>query len=176
MHADAGRRGTALAAGFWRYSSSRERHGPVRQSRTRPRQQTLRRDARRRRDRPARARRRLLLPARPLGLRQDLHPADDRRPRDGQRRRHPDRRRQRHRPAAGQARHGDDVPELRAVPASQLRRQRRLLAEDARRRQGEAARAGDGVSRARRHGRPSPSACPPSSPAASSSASRWRAR
>ena len=85
--------------------------------------------------------RRLLLPARAVGLRQDLDPADDRRPRERQRRRHPDRRRQRDRPAARQARHGDDVPELRAVPASELPRQRRLLAEDARRRQGDAARA-----------------------------------
>ena len=40
------------------------------------------------------------------------------------------------------ARHGDDVPELRAVPASRLRRQRRLQPEDARRRQGDAPRAG----------------------------------
>ena len=30
-------------------------------------------------------------------------------------------------PAAGRARHGDDVPDLRAVPASHRRRQRRLL-------------------------------------------------
>jgi putative spermidine/putrescine transport system ATP-binding protein len=32
------------------------------------------------------------------------------------------------------ARHGDDVPELRSVPASFLHRQRRLLAQDERRR------------------------------------------
>ena len=50
-------------------------------------------------------------------------------------RRHPHRRGQCHGPAAGQARHGDDVPELRAVPASELPRQCRVLAEDARRRQ-----------------------------------------
>ena len=47
--------------------------------------------------------------------------------------------REHHRPAAGRARHGDDVPELRAVPASRLRRQRRLQPEDARRRQGRPA-------------------------------------
>ena len=34
--------------------------------------------------------------------------------------------REHHPPAAGGARHGDDVPELRAVPASRLHRQRRL--------------------------------------------------
>ena len=115
-------------------------HGGTRQSRTRACHQALWRDGRGRRDRPARARRRLLLPARPVGLRQDLDAAHDRRPRKRQRRRHPDRRGQRHRPAARQARHGDDVPELRAVPASELPRQCRLLAEDARRRQGDAAR------------------------------------
>ena len=38
--------------------------------------------------------------------------------------------------------HGDDVPELCAVSASQLPRQRRVQPEDARRRQGRAARAG----------------------------------
>ena len=46
--------------------------------------------------------------------------------------RHHPRRRQRHRPAARQARHGHDVPELRAVPASDRARQRRLQPEDAR--------------------------------------------
>ena len=57
------------------------------------------------------------------------------------RRRRADRRRERRRPAAGAARHGDDVPELRAVSASQRARQCRLRAEDARRRQGRAPRA-----------------------------------
>ena len=41
--------------------------------------------------------------------------------------------------------HGDDVPELRALPASRLRRQRRLQPEDARRRQGRAAAPRDGA-------------------------------
>ena len=50
---------------------------------------------------------------------------------------------ERHRDAAGRPRHRDDVPELRAVSASQRARQRRVLAEDARRRQGRAARQGD---------------------------------
>ena len=44
------------------------------------------------------------------------------------------------RSAAGQARHRDDVPELRAVPAPDRARQRRLQPEDARRRQGRAPR------------------------------------
>ena len=47
--------------------------------------------------------------------------------------------RQRHGPAARQARHGDDVPELRAVPASVRARQRRLQPQDGGRRQGRRA-------------------------------------
>ena len=74
--------------------------------------------------------RHLLLPARAVGLRQDLDAAHDRRPRERLRRRHPARQQRRHRSAAGQARHRDDVPELRAVPASRLRRQRRLQPQD----------------------------------------------
>ena len=73
----------------------------------------------------------LLLPARPIGLRQDHVAAHARRPRDRDGGRHPARQCQRHRPAAGGARHGDDVPELRALPASVGRRERRLLAQDA---------------------------------------------
>ena len=44
--------------------------------------------------------------------------------------------------AAGRARHGDDVPELRPLPASHHPRQCRLLPEDARRREGRAPRSG----------------------------------
>ena len=40
---------------------------------------------------------------------------------------------------AGRARHGDDVPKLRALPAPYHSRQRRLLSEDARRREGRAS-------------------------------------
>ena len=88
-------------------------------------------------------------------------------------RRHPARPAQRHRPARRRARHGDDVPELRAVPAPERARQRRLQPEDARRRQGGApARARRSCSSASRWRRIAASACRPSSRAASSSA--WR--
>ncbi len=57
-------------------------------------------------------------------------------------RRYPSRQHGRHRPAAGQARHGDDVPVLCAVPASRPRRQCRLQPEDEGRRQRAAPRQG----------------------------------
>jgi putative spermidine/putrescine transport system ATP-binding protein len=63
-------------------------------------------------------------------------------PRGGQRGRHPARRAQHHRPAGRRARHGDDVPELCAVPAPVGARQRGLQPEDARRRQGGAGQGG----------------------------------
>ena len=130
------RAGTALAVYRRKPSDDAQEHGRIQQSRTGETHQALRRDDGGAVDRPARAGRRLLLPARSLRLRQDLDAAHDRRPRERQRGRHPDRRRQRHRAAARPARHGDDVSELRAVPAPELRRQCRVLAEDARRRQG----------------------------------------
>ena len=61
-------------------------------------------------------------------------------------------------------------------PASLLRRQRRLLAQDEGRRQGDAAQEGDGVPRARRHDALRASGCRRNCRAASSSASRSRAR
>ena len=60
----------------------------------------------------------LLLPARPVGLRQDHDPAHDRRARDADLGRDLHRRPDGGRQAAGRARHGDDVPELCALPAS----------------------------------------------------------
>ena len=86
----------------------------------------------------------LLLPARALGLRQDDDPADDRGPRGAERGPGADRRRRRHRARAGRPRHRDDVPELRAVPAHDRARQRRLQPAHARGRQGGAPRAGAG--------------------------------
>jgi len=94
----------------------------------------------------------LLLPARPLRLRQDVHAPDDRGPRGGDRRRHHPRRPADRRLAAGRAHDGDDVPELRALPASELPRQRRLLLEDEGRGQGRTARARPRRARARPHG------------------------
>ena len=119
--------------------------------RTCPSHEALWRGDRGRFDRSQGSGRRLLLSARPVGLRQDVDAPNDRRPRDRDRRRHPDRRDQRHRIAASQARHGDDVPELRALPPSLLRRQCRLLPQDEGRRQDDPAQEGDGVPRARRH-------------------------
>ena len=129
------------------------------------------------RDRPARSRPSyLLLPARPVRLRQDLDAADDRRPRGRERGRHRCSAPERHRPAAGQARHRDDVPELRAVPAPRLHRQRRLLAEDAGRRQGDPPGARPWSCSRSSTWSATPSACRRSCPAASSSASRSPAR
>ena len=93
-------------------------------------------------DRPEDSGRHVLLPARPVGLRQDLDAAHDRRPRGGDRAATSSSARENVTdlpPAA--ARHRDDVPELRAVPASHRARQRRVRPEDARRRQGRAPRA-----------------------------------
>ncbi len=73
--------------------------------------------ARRRPDRPAHRQRQLLLPARPVRLRQEHHAAHGGGPRIGLRRRHPAGQPQHHQPAGRGARHGDDVPELRAVSA-----------------------------------------------------------
>ena len=77
---------------------------------------------------------RVLLAARPIGLRQDDHPADDRRLRGGHRGHDLPRRHRRDRPPAVQARDEHRLPELRAVPAPQRLREHRLRpapAEDA---------------------------------------------
>ena len=94
-----------------------------------------------------------------------------------QRGRHHDRRRGRQRPAAGPARHGDDVPVLRAVPASDLRSTTSPSAcTCAASPKAERRAAGRADARARAHGAATPSACRRSSRAASSSAWRWPAR
>ena len=73
-------------------------------------------------------------PRRSLRLRQVHLPADARRPRGGQRRQDLHRRPRRHRPPAQGPRHRDGLPELRALPAHDRRRQHGLRAEDRRRR------------------------------------------
>ena len=79
-------------------------------------------------------RRRVPRPRRSLRVRQVHLAAHARRPRGGQRRPHPDRRPRRHRPVAQGPRHRDGVPELRALPAHDGRRQHGLRAQDRRRR------------------------------------------
>ena len=76
------------------------------------------------------ARRRVLLPARPVGLRQDDDAADDRRPRAADLRSHPARRRGRFLPARGAARHRLRVPALRALSAYERATEHRLPAEE----------------------------------------------
>ena len=96
----------------------------------------------RRQAQPRHRRRRVHGPGRPLGLRQVHLAADARGPGGGQRRQHPDRRPRRHRPPAEGPRHRDGVPELRPLPAHDRGRQHGLRAEDRRRAQGRARRAG----------------------------------
>ena len=69
----------------------------------------------------------------PSGCGKSTSPAHARRPRGRQRGRHPHRRPRRHRPAAQGPRHRDGVPELRALPAHDGRREHGLRAEDRRR-------------------------------------------
>ena len=116
-------------------------HGDKARYRTGGRDQALRRRRRRRQCQPAHPGRLLLLPAGPERLRQDHDLAHDRRPRGGDRGRHHPGQRKHHQPAPGQPRHGDDVPELRAVSAPRLHRQRGLQPAHARRRQGHPPRA-----------------------------------
>ena len=78
--------------------------------------------------------------------------------------------------AAGQPRHGDDVPELCAVSAPRLHRQRGLQPAHARRRQGHAPLACPRHAEARPDGAFRRPAAGASFRAASSSAWRWRAR
>ena len=96
---------------------------------------------RRRQARPRGRRRRVPRPGRPVRLRQVHLAAHARRPRRGQRGQHLHRRPQRHRRAAEGPRHRDGVPELRAVPAHDRRREHGLRAQDRRRQQGGARRA-----------------------------------
>ena len=74
----------------------------------------------------------------PVGLGQDDGAADARRARGGRRRRDLHRRPRRHRPAAEEARRRDGLPELRALPVPDRRREHRLPAQD---REGEEGRA-----------------------------------
>ena len=114
----------------------------------------------------------VLRPARPLGLRQDDDPADGGRPRAAHPRTHAHRRHRPHRLASLRAPGQHGVPELRALPAPDHPRQRRLRARSAvvtptpPRRGRRRARAGADVGLRRRASRPS-------SPVASSSAWRW---
>ena len=76
-------------------------------------------------------RRRVHGPGRPVGLRQVDRAADARGARGGRRSgRDPDRRPRRHRRRPEEPRHRDGVPELRALPAHDRRRQHRLPAQD----------------------------------------------
>ena len=116
----------------------------------------------------------LLRPARRLRLRQDHHPAHDRRPGGAHHRHRPPRRPGRHRPAAVQAAGQHRLPELRALPAPRHLRERRLRAAPARHQVGEEAGRRHAGARPARRLRPHASRT--SSPAASSSASPWPAR
>ena len=119
---------------------------------------------------------RVLRAARPVRLRQDHAAAHARRLRDAGRGPRPARRRGHHRRAAAPAAGQHDVPELRAVPASHGRGQRRVRAQAGRPAEGRdrgARRRDAGAGAARRA---SARASRISSPAASASASRSRAR
>ena len=135
------------------------------------------RQARGRQAQPRHRGRRVPRPRRPLRLRQVHLPAHARRPRGGQRR---------HASCIGDRdvtdlsaqgpRHRDGLPELRALPAHDRRRQHGLRAQDRRRRQGR-----DRASASRRPPRSSTSsrtstASRRPSPVASASASPWAAR
>ena len=85
-------------------------------------EQALRRGARRRRPRPRDRGRRVLLDARPVGLRQDHGAAADRRLRAAHRRPDHARRRRRHRPAAVRPRREHRLPGLRDLPAHERAR------------------------------------------------------
>ena len=75
-------------------------------------------------------RRRVRRPRRALGLRQDDRPAHARRPGGGRLRLRPDRRPRRHRHATEEARRGDGLPELRALPVSDGGGEHGLPAQD----------------------------------------------
>ena len=141
------------------------------------------RDARVRQLRRGRGRRlrhppgRVLLDARPVGLRQDHDAADDRRVRGARRRRDAARGPRRLAGAAVPAQRQHRVPAVRAVPAHERVRQRRLRARAAgRSADAEMRPAVDGDARGRAARPTSPSAGRRSSRAASSSGSRWPAR
>ena len=142
--------GPLRGAGSGRRTRNVRNEGPHRAGRGR---EVLRRGDRGRPRRPRGARRQLLLPARTVRMRQDLHPADDRRPRGDQRGPHLDRRDRRRRAGAGRAPDRHDVPELRAVPAPELPGQRRVQPADAGRAEGRAPRDRAREARSGPHGR-----------------------
>ena len=113
--------------------------------------------------------------ARTLRLRQVDRAEDDRRPHGPHRGTGAARRRVRQPSGARRPGHGDDLPELRALPDHERPRQHRLPAAH------RDARRGPALAR-RRHGRAcsasrtSSTASPTSSPAANASASRWAGR
>ena len=108
----------------------------------------------------------------PERLGQDHDPDDDRGLRDADRRRHRHRRQVGRRHAALPPQHRHGVPELRAVPASDGRREHRLPAEAARRAEGGARRSWSARRSSWSICRATARAIRASSPAASSSA--WR--
>ena len=114
--------------------------------------------------------------ARAVRLGQDHLPDDARRLRDRHPRRDPPRRPADQQHPAAQARHRHGVPELRALPAHDRRREPRLPAAGAQAPQGRHRRQGQARPRHGADGRASPAAARRSSPAASSSASRSPAR
>ena len=136
----------------------------------------FRRRARRRRRRSRHRRGRVLRHARPVRLGQDHLPAPDRRLRAADRRPYRDLRRDRRGRAALPAQRQHRVPGLRAVPAHERRRQRRLRADGPRRRQGRAAQGRRGGARPGQAAGLRRRAARRSSPAASASASRSPAR
>ena len=112
--------------------------------------------------------RQFLLAARPIGLRQDHHPAPDRRLRRAHLRRRPAQRRNRQPAQALRAQRQHRLPELRPLPASHRARQRRVRPQAPPRHRYRPPRA-----RSPRTGRPHRQgrrAVPRSSPAASASA------
>ena len=119
---------------------------------------------------------RVPLAARPVGLRQDDRAAPRRRLRPA--RRGPDRHRRQghHERRAEQARHGDGVPGVLAVPEHDRGAERRVRPEDPRQEEGRRARAGSPSCSSSSASVTRATAIRTSSPAACSSASRLRAR
>ena len=155
---------------------AREREHDVAGRPARGGRQGVRRHARGRRHLSRDPARHVLRAARPLRLRQDDDPADDRRLRGGDVGADLPRRPRRRRPAAVQAGRQHGLPELRALPPHDGCRQRRVraAAEAPAEGGGQDARRRD--PRARRSRRAARVASRASSPAASSSASRSRER
>ena len=125
-------------------------------------------------DRPRHQGGRVLHAARAERLRQDDDAADDRRLRGAERGRDPRRRRRRRRPARPQAPDQHGLPELRAVPASDGPRERRLRAQAQEGRQ--VARSNERVDGGARAGRARQRGEPQAQPALRRPAAARRAR